>query len=94
MDALEAQRQADEERTKRLFVGFLSSALGVDQTYIGEDAMPGGRPGQYLSVNPVSGNYSVMGQSVSSQNGLRAGASGLSVGTLLLLAAVVYLVVK
>lgn len=58
---------ADEQRTKRLFVGFLSGLLGVDQSYTGEDSAPASRTGTYQIANP-DGTYSVLGQPVSSQN--------------------------
>lgn len=94
MDYLEAQRRDDEERTKRLFVGFLSSALGVDQTYVGEDGFVGQRTGQGISVNPVTGHYSVEGQTTSSQGGFRVRQNGVSGTTLLLIAGLIYLAVN
>lgn len=77
------EQAADEDRTKRLFIGFLTSALGVDQTYIGADGQPASQTGQYTILNP-DGSYSVQGQSVSNQNTV-AGALGLSPGLLLLI---------
>lgn len=94
MDAIEQQRAADEERTKRLFVGFLSSALGVDQTMTGADAGVGQRTGQYVLVNPETGDYSVQGQSYSNRNGFQTATGGLSATTLLIIAGLVWLALK
>lgn len=91
-DVLAAQ-QADEDRTKRLFIGFLSSALGVDQTMHGEDSVPSRGTGDYIIANP-DGSYSALGQPVSNLN--RAPAQtvqGLPVG-LLMLAGLAYMLFK
>ena len=74
--------QADDERTRRLFVGFLSSVLGVDQTVNGVDYGAGNRADQYIISNP-DGTYSQLGQPVSSQQG-RAPVAGIPTGFLLL----------
>jgi t-SNARE complex subunit (syntaxin) len=74
--------QADQERTKRLFVGFLSSALGVDQNYTSEDAYISNAPGQFVIANP-DGTVSQVGRSVSNVQGL--GAAGLTLSPMLLL---------
>lgn len=68
--------QASEERTKRLFVGFLSSALGVDQTYLNDDAYAANGVNQFVIANP-DGTYSQVGRSVSNQQGVAA-AGGIS----------------
>lgn len=60
--------QADTLRTNRAFVGFLSSILGVDQTYSSDDAVVGNAPGQYIIANP-DGSYSAYGQSRSNLQG-------------------------
>jgi t-SNARE complex subunit (syntaxin) len=73
--------QADTERTKRAFVGFLSSALGVDQTYAYEDSNVGNLPGQYIIANP-DGTYSQVGRAVSSQ---QASIAGITVTPALLI---------
>lgn len=85
--------QADEDRTKRLFIGFLSSVLGVDQTLNTADASPtmGAAPGQYVIANP-DGTYSVQGQSVSNLN-IPATVAGVPVG-LLLLAGLAYVLLR
>ncbi len=85
--------QADEDRTKRLFVGFLSSVLGVDQTMNGVDAVPtaGNSPGQYVIANP-DGTFSVQGQSVSNLN-IPATVAGVPVG-LLLMAALAFVLLR
>ena len=92
-DAALAQ-DADEQRTRRAFVGFLSSVLGVDQSYTSDDANPAGsnRTGQYTIANP-DGNYSQLGQPVSNQTQPLA-AAGISPGMLLLIAGLVFLLAK
>lgn len=89
--ALTANQAAnsDEERTKRLFVGFLSSALGVDQTYAGEDGYAASSTGTYTIANP-DGTYSVLGQPVSNQN-TPAVVAGIPPGFLLLVGLVLFL---
>lgn len=82
--------QADEVRTKRLFIGFLSSVLGVDQTLNGQDGAPVRTTGQYLIANP-DGTYSVLGQSVSNQNTAAATAAGFPVPLLLLVGVFLFL---
>ena len=79
--ALAADR-ADEERTKRLFVGFLSSVLGVDQTFNGEDGRAQSSANQYIIGNP-DGTYSQLGRPVSN---VQAGTTvaGIPTGFLLL----------
>lgn len=69
--------QADEDRTKRLFVGFLTSALGVDQTYNGADQVIASAPDQYVIANP-NGSYSVLGRSQSNLQSPAASVAGLS----------------
>lgn len=85
--------QADEDRTKRAFIGFLSSVLGVDQTLNSTDSMPtsGAAPGQYIIANP-DGTYSVQGQSVSNLN-IPATVAGVPIG-LLLLAGLAYVLLR
>ena len=86
-------KQADKERTARAFIGFLSSALGVDQTLNSVDASPtaGSAPGQYVIANP-DGTYSVQGQSVSNLN-IPSTVAGVPVG-LLLLAGLAYVLLR
>lgn len=62
-----AARQADEDRVARAFVGFMSAALGVDQTYQGQDALIASPPGTFIVAAP-DGSYSVLGQPVSNLN--------------------------
>ena len=85
-------QDADEMRTKRAFVGFLSSVLGVDQTYAGQDATVGNRADQFTIADP-QGNYSQLGQPVSNLNQPLA-AAGVSPGMLLLIAGLVFLLAK
>lgn len=89
--ALTANQAADsdEQRTKRLFVGFLSSALGVDQTYSGEDGQASSSTGTYTIANP-DGTYSVLGQPISNQN-TPGVAAGIPPGFLLLVGLVLLL---
>ena len=75
---------SDEERTKRMFVGFLSSALGVDNLYASTDNQVGNPTGQYIIANP-DGTASVQGQPVSNRQSVAA--TGLSPGMMLLLVA-------
>ena len=72
---------ADDERSKRMFVGFLSSILGVDQTMNGVDYYAANRADQYIIGNP-DGSYSVLGQPVSNQQ--RGTVGGIPTGFLLL----------
>ena len=91
MDTSRAERDSDEDRTKRAFIGFLSSALGVDNVYTGDDTGLGTNPGQYSIANP-DGTVSVLGQPVSNtQRG--AAPTGLTItpGLLLLIGLVLYL---
>lgn len=76
--------QADEARTKRAFIGFLSSALGVDQVMTTDDGWIANSPNQYVIANP-DGTYSRVGQSVSNLNsgGLSAGGFTLTPGLLI-----------
>lgn len=75
--------RADEDRTKRAFIGFLSSVLGVDQTMTSADGQVGSPTGQYVIANPT-GTYSVQGQPVSNLN--TATIAGVPVGFILLAA--------
>ena len=73
----------DEQRTKRLFVGFLSSVLGVDQLRTTDDNNANGSTGQFMIANP-DGTYSALGRSVSNQQSTVASSLGVSPGLLLL----------
>lgn len=84
---------SDEARTKRLFIGFLSSVLGVDQTMTGEDGLPSSPTGVYTIANP-DGTYSVQGQSVSNQNTGAGAVAGISPGMLLLLVGLVFVLAQ
>lgn len=84
--------QADEDRTKRLFVGFLSSALGVDQTYAADDNFVGNPSDQYYIANP-DGTYSVQGRARSNLNSATT-AAGLVIPPGLLLLGGLFLAVK
>jgi hypothetical protein len=67
---------ASEERTKRLFVGFLSSALGVDQTYTNQDNYVGNSADQFYIANP-DGSYSVQGRARSNLQGTQQASGGI-----------------
>lgn len=84
--------QADEDRTKRMFIGLLSSALGVDQTYAADDYHVGNAPDQYVIANP-DGTYSVQGRARSNLNS-GAAAAGLVIPPGLLLLGGLFLAVK
>lgn len=84
--------QADEFRTKRLFVGLLSSALGVDQTYANEDYNASNAPDSYIIANP-DGTFSVQGRARSNLNS-RQVAAGLVIPPGLLLLGGLFLLVK
>lgn len=73
---------ASEERTKRLFVGFLSSALGVDQTYTNTDGYVANAPNQFVIANP-DGSYSTVGRSQSNLQGVNS--PGMQLSPLMLL---------
>lgn len=85
-------KQADEDRTKRAFIGFLSSVLGVDQTMNGADSAVGSAPGQYVIADNPNGNYSVQGQPRSNLNTAQT-VAGVPVG-FLLIAGLAYMLLK
>ena len=85
---------ADEQRTKRLFIGVLSSVLGVDQTYSGEDGSPSSRTGTYSIANP-DGTYSQLGQPVSNHTtNPISQLTGIPAGWLMIAAAAFYFMKK
>ena len=92
---VDLQAQADEERTKRSFIGFLSSALGVDQNYATDDMYASNRVGQYRIANP-DGTVSALGRSSSNvqSTGLMVGGTLFPASTLMVLAALDYFVLK
>ena len=51
----------DEQRTKRAFISFLSTALGNDQTLTSQDAYAVNYPRQYQTIGP-NGTDGVEGQ--------------------------------
>lgn len=86
--------QADEARTKRAFIGLLSSALGVDQIMTTDDAWAANTPGQYVIANP-DGTYSKVGQSVSNLNSGNLAAGGFTITPgLLIVGALAFLLFK
>lgn len=88
-----AAEEADEERTKRQFVGLIASALGVDQNYVGEDGRAVSPTGRFIIANP-DGTWSELGQPVSSSQGIaQPAAAGLVItpGMLLIVAAALLL---
>lgn len=88
------EAMADEQRTKRLFIGFLSSVLGVDQTMVSADAAPASQTGQYVYANP-DGTFSQQGQPVSNLNSgaMPATVAGFPTG-LVILAGLAYLMLR
>lgn len=91
--AADATQRADEERTKRSFIGFLSSVLGVDQTYTNDDYLPANQTGQYIIANP-DGSYSQVGRSVSNLQPIQ-GVTGFTITPgMVLLAAVAFMVFR
>ena len=97
--ALQAN-QADEDRTKRAFVGFLTAALGVDQTYTNQDAVIASPPGTYIVAAP-DGTYSILGQSSSNLNTGRAAqpaaglnVAGITIPPIILLAGLAWLALR
>lgn len=85
--------ESDTDRVNRSFLGFMQSALGVDNTYSGDDVNMRQPVGQFLVMNPLDGSYSVVGSSQSSLQGNRT-VAGMSPMMLLLLAVGAYLVLK
>lgn len=89
--------QADEDRTKRLFIGFLTSALGYDQTMTGQDGTVASPVNQYQIANP-DGSFSVQGKSSSNLNSnataATASAPALNMPMLLVLIVAAVLILK
>lgn len=73
----------ERERTKRMFIATLGSALGVEQSFAETDAVPINRPGQY-SVYGGTYGYATEGQAQS-----QAQSSGLMPWVLLLVGGLV-----
>lgn len=83
--------EADQQRTGRAFISFLSTAMGVDQSYAGQDGYAVNYPRQYQTIGP-NGLVGVEGTARS--NGQ---VSALMASPLVLLAVgglVAYLVLK
>jgi hypothetical protein len=53
MDQQDLIAQQDEMRTKRAFISFLSTALGADQMYAGQDASAVNPPYRYQVIGPT-----------------------------------------
>lgn len=81
----------DEQRTARSFISFLSTAMGVDQTYASQDGYAVNMPRQYQSIGP-NGLVGVEGTSRSS--GQMQSLISSPVVLLALAAAVAFLVLK
>lgn len=58
----------ERERTKRMFIGAIGSAFGVEQSFAETDGVPINRPGQY-SVYGETYGYATEGQAVSQAQG-------------------------
>lgn len=76
--------EADKARTLRAFVGFATSLLGDDQTYASDDMIAASPTGQYRIANP-DGSSSVLGQPVSSQQGVFTTPQGLVISPVVLI---------
>ena len=62
----QVQRQ-DEPRTQRNFISLIAGAFRIpDPSYADYDSQAVNPPGQFLSVNPVTGAAAVQGTSISS----------------------------
>lgn len=86
--------ESDLTRTLRLFTGLSNTIVGADQNMNGEDPFASNRTGQYTIANP-DGTYSVMGMPRSNlQTPMAASAAGASLMPLLLIAGVVYFLVR
>lgn len=86
MDQVTAAQVQDQQRTGRLFLAAIGSAMGLyDQNYQGEDGYAVNYPGQYQAIG-INGAVGVEGRPVSNAQGTR-----LSVGTVLLLGGLFYL---
>jgi hypothetical protein len=95
MSAADQTAAQDQLRTSRAFIGFLSSALGVDQTMPGEDGQASNAPGIYVVANP-DGTFSTVGRSTSNVQGTGSKVAGLvlSPTLLLILLGVGFLILK
>lgn len=76
----------DGQRTKRLFLSFVSDLVGGDQSLAGADGQAVNPPRQYQSVGP-DGAIGIEGTSVSNRQG---GGVTLSAGMLLLIGVGLY----
>ena len=91
MDQTTLAAQQDAQRTPRLFLAAISSAMGIDdQTYVGQDGSVVNYPRQYQTIG-MNGAVGVEGASISNT---QSKAIALSPGMLLLGAAVLYLILK
>lgn len=86
-DIVQAQ---DEQRTKRAFISFLSTAFGVDQTMANADGYAVNQPRQYQTIGPSG----VVGVEGTSQNTAQASVMGSPLVLILLGAGLVYLVLQ
>lgn len=86
--------ESDTDRVNRSFLGFMQSALGVDNTYATDDTNMRQATGQFLTVNPLDGSYSIVGSTQSSLQGQQNKIAGLSPVMLLLIAGSLYLALK
>lgn len=86
MDQVTAAQVQDQQRTGRLFLAAIGSAMGInDQSYLGQDGYAVNYPGQYQSIG-TGGAVGIEGRPVSNVQGPQ-----LSGGTLLLLGGLFYL---
>ena len=87
MDETYIAQQQDQQRTGRLFLAAIGSAMGInDQSYLGQDGYAVNYPGQYQAIG-MNGAIGVEGRPVSNVQ-----TGSLSTGTLLVLGGLFYLV--
>jgi hypothetical protein len=84
MDEVTAAYQQDQQRTGRLFLAAIGSAMGInDQSYLGQDSYAVNFPGQYQTIG-MNGAIGVEGRPIS--NAQRTGTvAGIPVGLLLVI---------
>lgn len=88
MDEAYLANQQDQQRTGRLFLAAIGSAMGInDQSYLGQDGYAVNYPGQYQTIG-MNGAIGVEGRPVSNVQG---GIRNMSTGTLLILGGLFYL---
>lgn len=90
MDETQVVAQQDYNRTARMFLATLQSALGNDQTYAGQDGNAVNYPRQYQTIG-TNGAVGVEGAPISNA---QSKAVALSPGMMILGALALYFVLK